>query len=196
MQLVVWSCIAVLTAFVFLLAFLGKTLLAILFAVLILVIGFIATRMRLESQKKGKVEVEIVDDDSARKYLRSVDRKGIFDDVIDVIVDGLKSSEVKREFFEEQGLDSSLYSSYQLIHNKMLSLANSAYRYIKFYDYILMPNRTYAVRICESCRTLAGKLSELSDLAMQIDDTSCGVDSSYADDMLKSLQDILEGMEE
>lgn len=196
MQLVIWSCIAVLTAFVFLFAFLGKIVLAIVFAVLTLIIGVISAKLRLDNQNKGKLDIEIVDDDSARRYLRSVDKHGLFGDVIDVLVDGLKSSEIKREFFEEQGIDSSLYRSYQLIHNKMLSLANSAYRYIKFYDYILQPSRTYTAGLGRSCRTLAEKLSELSDLAMQIDDTSCEVDSTYADDMLKSLQDILKEMEE
>ena len=57
MQLVIWSCIAVLTTFVFLFAFLGKIVLAIVFAVLTLIIGVISAKLRLNNQSKGKLDI-------------------------------------------------------------------------------------------------------------------------------------------
>jgi len=101
------------------------------------------------------------------------------------------SLETKREQFEGYPRDDSLRQTFDLISKRIILNMDRANRYIDSYDYVTLPDPVYLRKVANNSSEMIRKLNELSDLALQIEDSATDVDSSSADYMLEALRDLL-----
>lgn len=116
--------------------------------------------------------------------------KSHFDYEITLLKDAYKSVELKREFFKAYEEGDSIRKAYDLIDSKIKSNIRSASEYMKYYDYVTLPNTRYLDDLVSECKFLIKKLSKLYDLVLEMKDSTTDVDASFVDDMLKSLVEV------
>lgn len=103
-----------------------------------------------------------------------------------------KSVAIKQDFFSRYEKDSTMWQAFVTLRDAIKERGRRADEYVKHYDYALRPTPTYLHKQVHAAEELARKLSELSDLCLQIDDAASDVDASYVGDLMSSLQDLIE----
>ncbi len=108
-----------------------------------------------------------------------------------VCVKACKSVETKKEQFMSYPESDSLRKTYELIRNRVVVNMDRACKYASNYDYITLPDPEYLRKLAQNSKEMVDKLNELSDLALQVEDTATEVGTAEADDMLAALREIL-----
>ena len=122
--------------------------------------------------------------------LREADTRHLFRSEIDALESAYKSLEIKRDYFEGYPEGDSIREAFDLIATQVEANINSATSYIAHYDYILAPSTKYLTNLCINTRQLIIKLNELNDMVIQIDNSAGDVDTTFVDDMIKSLREM------
>lgn len=142
-------------------------------------------RKQTEENEMSKILHNLVKADKSKSFSWHIER----------FTREILSINIKEEFFKQSDPESSVWKSYELIKNKIISNIESATVYIKQYDFVLMPDKDYVDKKVKENEKLVKKLSELSDLVIQIQDSTSEVDDSFADDMLNALKRMVEESE-
>lgn len=164
----------------------GKFVLAVclgIMAVLILV-------MILRMKQDRKEEVGLVYE------LKNADKRKLFSNQTYTLAAAWHSVLLKEDFFREPGTADSIRESYEMIREAIEHDVQSAVNFMQHYDWIQKPDPKYLNKTCSHADALAKKLSELSDIVLEINDSASDVDISFADNMLESLKELVSGNKE
>ena len=104
----------------------------------------------------------------------------------------IMSVNIKQDFFGRYDKDSAMWQAFTTLRDAIKERRRRAHEYVKHYDYVMRPSPTYLHKQVNAAEELARKISELSDLCLQIDDAASDVDASYVGDLMSSLQDLIE----
>lgn len=102
----------------------------------------------------------------------------------------------RQDFYSRYEEGDSIRSAYDLLQKQIASNIVQATNYIKHYDYITKPRTTYLDEIVRNSNELLTKSIELSELVLQIEDSTSDVDTTYVDDMLESLRKVVKDEEQ
>lgn len=172
----------VMLAVTFFMAVNGKLVLAICMG--LIAVGILA--VLLKARMRNEEELGIV------TQLRAANKRHLFDREQTALLAAWHSVLLKEEFFREHNGTDSIRESYDLIRNAIEHDLNSAITFMEHYDWVLRPEPVYLRKLCKHASEMAKKLSELSDIVLEIDDSASDVDTSFAENMLASLKEMMD----
>lgn len=130
--------------------------------------------------------------DDYKQALIVLDKGKKFTKQINMIVDAMRSYDIKREFFDTVADNESITKAVDLIHQKIVHNYESAKTFLKYYDWKLKPASPYFDKLAESSKLMSVKLSELTELISEVQDSTSDVDISYVVDFTSSLSSMIE----
>jgi len=127
-----------------------------------------------------------------KSKLIQVDSREEFKGYVKAICNAIDSIEFFRKEFTRYPPDSNVRQTFDTLDKKAYQNAERAYRWIKTYNYIVMPSQEYIIRIAENSYQITENLSRMNDLLIKAADSSSNVDISEADDFIATLRNSLE----
>lgn len=122
--------------------------------------------------------------------LERAKRLGYFNAEVDTLTVNYRAIEAWGEHAASHGEESSIYKSHDLLFSQMKNIIESAIKFMNTYDYHTNPYPQYLMDLCKQSQKLVGKLHELQNLVLQVDDSTSEVDISYVDDLLSALREM------
>ena len=132
----------------------------------------------------------IVMDSDIRYRLKQADSRKFFRTQVEKIIWALDSFREGNRTFCQYEEDNSIRKTFEILNRRVWSNAEKACRFMKNYNYTSGQNMGYLTELVKDCETAVQKLSELSDLVTQVEDSASEVDISYVDDMLAALKQV------
>lgn len=100
--------------------------------------------------------------------------------------------DIKTRFFVKYRKDETIFDAYTQLQKAIIAHINSCERYMSSYDYHLCPPPKYLHKHVLAAETCVAKLSELSDLCLQLEDSASDVSTEDVSNFLTSMSELLE----